>query len=261
MKRRNFVAATALAAASPVLTADASREGADRQYLEMRRWHTLIGSKKGFLEKFLHEAAIPAWNRLGIGPVGVFNVMFGQSSPTLYVLLPHNSLESVVTATRRMLADEEFLGKGSEFLNCAMSDPSYVRYESSLMTAFSHMPKVEVPDAVKNKDSRIFEMRTYESHSEIKAKKKIEMFNEGGEIEIFRQTGLHPVFFGESIIGPQLPNLTYMLAFEDMDARYKNWDVFRNSPAWKELSGKEEYRDTVSNISDLILRPRPCSQI
>lgn len=261
MKRRQFVAAAALTAASSAMTAGAAREDAERQYLELRRWHTLIGSKKGFLEKYLQEAAIPAWNRLGIGPVGVFNVMFGQSSPTLYVLLPHNSLESVVTATRRMLADDEFLSQGAEFLNASMSDPSYVRYESSLMAAFSHMPKVEVPEAVKNKDSRIFEMRTYESHSEIKAKKKIEMFNEGGEIEIFRQTGLHPVFFGESIIGPQLPNLTYMLAFEDMDARFNNWKTFGNSPGWKELSKKEEYRDTVSNISDLILRPRPCSQI
>ena len=47
---------------------------------------------------------------------------------------------------------------------------------------------------------------TYYSKS---AKKKIEMFNEVGEIAIFKKTGLQPVFFGETIIGPKLPNHFY----------------------------------------------------
>jgi hypothetical protein len=92
-------------------------------------------------------------------------------------------------------------------------------------------------------------------------KKKVEMFNEGGEIAIFKKTGLTPVFFGESIIGPNLPNLNYMLAFKDMADRDQRWQVFRDDPDWKKLSANPAYRDTVSNITDIILRPTEYSQI
>lgn len=260
MKRREFVATTALATAAAV-TARAAENESERQYIELRKYHTLLGAKKDVLNKYMQDAAIPAWNRLGINPVGAFTVTYGQSSPSLYILLPHKSIESVLTANTKQLADEEFLAKGAEVLNGPLSDPAYVRYESSLLLAFAGMPKVEVPEAVQGKKTRLFEMRTYESHNEKVAKKKVEMFNEGKEIEIFRKTGLFPVFFGEAIFGTQMPNLVYMLAFENMEQRDANWKTFVNSPEWKELSGKEEYKDTVSNISDLILRPTGFSQI
>jgi hypothetical protein len=125
------------------------------------------------------------------------------------------------------------------------------------MVAFKDIPKLEVP----KKKSRIFELRTYESHSIKANKKKIEMFNEGGEIAIFRKTGLQPVFFGETLIGPKMPNLTYMLVFDDLADRDKKWGVFRVDPDWKELRSNPAYRDTVSNITDIILRPAPYSQI
>jgi hypothetical protein len=132
-----------------------------------------------------------------------------------------------------------------------------VRMESSLLRAFKNMPKLEVPE----KKGRIFELRTYESHSIKAAKKKIEMFNEGGEIAIFKKTGLLPVFFGETLIGPMMPNLTYMLVFEDMADRDAKWKVFGGSPDWKKLSSNPDYKDTVSNITDIILRPERYSQI
>lgn len=261
MNRRQFVTTSAIAAAVTTATGTASSASGKRQFLEMRRYQTLFGSKKDFLNSYLENAAIPALNRLGIAPVGVFTVMFGQQEPTLYVLLPHPSMESVVETPRKLLEDKEHLEKGADFLNASMSDPSYVRMESSLMLAFSQMPAVEVPESIKGKSSRLFELRTYESHSEIKAKKKIEMFNEGGEILIFRDTKLNPVFFGETLIGERLPNLNYMLGFVDMDDRDASWDRFRDSDGWKELRVKEEYQDTVCNISDIILRPASFSQI
>ncbi|MDX9753894.1 MAG: NIPSNAP family protein [bacterium] len=261
MKRRDFVTATAAFAAMGTALKAESAPAPARQYLELRKYQTLYGDNKGILDRFLAEAAIPAWNRQGIEPVGAFSVKYGESDPTVYVLLPHPSMESVVTSTRAMLEDDEFLKKGADFLDVSSSDANFFRMENSLMLTFTGMPTLEIPEAVKGKDGRIFEMRIYESHSEKKAKKKIEMFNEGGEIEIFRKTGLYPVFFGEAIIGPRLPNLTYMLGFESMEQRDANWKTFVNSPEWKELSPKEEYKDTVCNISDIILSPKSYSQI
>jgi hypothetical protein len=196
-------------------------------------------------------------NRIGIKPVGVFNAMYGSSSSTLYVLLVHKSLESVVNSSARLMTELEPLERAAAYMNAPLSESAYVRIESSLMVAFKDMPYLEVPE----KKPRIFELRTYESHSVKAAKKKIEMFNEGGEIAIFKKTGLQPVFFGETIIGPKLPNLTYMLVFDDMATRDKRWGTFGSDPDWKKLRANPAYKDTVSNITDIILRPARYSQI
>src|SRR5439155_21402739 len=88
------------------------------------------------------------------------------------------------------------------------------------------------------------------------------MFN-NGEIAIFRRTGLQPVFFGETLIGAKMPNLTYMLVFENMAEREKNWGVFASDLEWRKLSSTPGYTDAeiVTNISNLFLRPTAYSQI
>lgn len=263
MNRRDFLTASCLTGAIPLAGLAESYSGRSdegRQYLELVHYHQLTGSKRAILNDFLADVAIPAMNRIGIGPIGAFSVVYGQNTPSLYVLVPHDTIESVLTSGSRLLEDEDYRKEGAVFHDVPLSDPAYVRMEKSLMLSFTHMPKVEAPQKVEG-ESRIYELRTYESHSEKAAKKKIEMFNEGGEIQIFRDTGLHPVFFGETLFGPRMPNLTYMLSFRDMEERDRNWGVFREDPAWGELSGKEEYRDTVSNISDVILRATNYSQI
>ncbi|NIA30769.1 MAG: NIPSNAP family containing protein [Actinobacteria bacterium] len=261
MKRRDFLLTTGVAGVASLAGTATAGKGEKQQYLELRKINTLLGDKKKILNSFLRDVEIPALNRLGILSVGVFTVKFGANEPTLYMLLPHNSLESVATTNSRLLADSQFLQDGAEFLDTPISDPNYVRIETMLLKAFENMPKLKVPDVVKGKSSRIFEMRTYESHSRKAAKKKIEMFNKGGEIRIFREAGLHPVFFGEMLIGPRMPNLTYMLAFENMKERDKNWSAFSKHPDWQALKAKEEYKNTVSNITDIILRPASFSQI
>lgn len=257
MKRREFLAA-GIAGAAGIEAAAAGigkSEKGKRQYFELRKYRLLNRSKAGVVGEFLREVGIPAMNRIGIKPVGVFNAMYGPNDPTLYVLVVHSSLESVETSSERLLADREF--SKSDFVNAPFAEPGYVRIESSLMVAFKDMPKLEVPE----KKSRIFELRIYESHGIKAAKKKIEMFNEGGEIAIFKKTGLQPVFFGETLIGPKMPNLTYMLVFDDMAMRDKMWPIFGSSPEWKKLRANPVYKDTVSNITDIILRPTRYSQI
>jgi hypothetical protein len=107
---------------------------------------------------------------------------------------------------------------------------------------------------------RIFELRRYESHNIKAGKLKVEMFDEG-EIDVFRKTGLTPVFFGETLVGDLMPNLLYMLTFENMAERDAAWDRFRVHPDWKRMAAMERYKDTVSNISDTILQPASFSQV
>jgi hypothetical protein len=268
MKRREFLstslAVSGVAGLTPIFgaaAADAPDRG-PREFYELRLYHLRRGAKQKVFDDFCREAALPALNRAGVGPVGVFTVMTGPDSPTMYVLLPYKSLADFVGSNEQMRADTEFQKAGAEFLNAPATDPVYVRVESSLMVAFAGMPKLEVPATAAGNKPRIFELRTYESHSRKANLKKIEMFNVG-EIAIFRRAGLQPVFFGETLVGAKLPNLTYMLVYESLAARDASWGKFGADPEWKKLSTTPGYTDPeiVSNISNALLRPAAYSQL
>ena len=72
-----------------------------------------------------------------------------------------------------------------------------------------------------------------------------------------------PVFFGETIVGPKMPNLTYMLAFDSLAAREKRWAAFSKDPEWRKMRSQPGVSDAgiVCNISNCILRPLPASDI
>ena len=261
MKRRAFVSGiTPIAATSMMGFNFKKSQNQDVQFLEWIKYSLPTGSNKSRTEKYYEQAAIPALNKLGFKDIGVFSVMYGPNDPSLYVLIGHDSLESVMSYQQKLMQDAEYMKAGKDFLESSISNPAYLRVERSLMRAFNGMPNIESP-LQKLGDNRILEIRIYESHNYIKGQKKIDMFNNAGEIQIFRDTGLTPVFFGETVFGRLIPNLTYMVAFKDMDDRNASWDRFRVSPDWAAIKDLEEYKETVSNISDIILRPAKCSQI
>lgn len=268
MKRRKFLKTSVAAAGVGTLAtvlhgADAENsERAGREFYELRVYRLRRGPMQKRFDAFYKNAAIPAMNRAGIGPVGVFSIMIGPESPDMHVLIPHRSIESFATATDRVRADEDYKKAGAEFINAPATDPSYVRVESWLMGAIEGVPKLEVPGGAAENKPRIFELRTYENHSKSANKKKIEMFNTG-ELAIFRRCGLQPVFFGETLIGSKMPNLTYMLVYDDMAAHDKGWRAFGGDPEWKKLSTTPGFTDAeiVCNITNIFLRPASYSQI
>ncbi len=268
MKRREFLAASAAAGlglgASAIWGKPDDKPG--KELIELRTYHFQSEAKLKAFDGFLSRTALPALNRAGIQPVGVFRLLGKDNpefqgdleKPLLYILLPHKSPDSMILLIERLSGDPVLSGSSEPILDAPKSDPAYLRFESSLFLAFDGAPQVEVPTRAA---SRLLQLRIYESHNTERAMKKIAMFNEGGEIEIFRRCGMHPVFFGQALIGSKLPNLTYMLAFEDEGAQKRGWDAFRGHPDWLKLKGDPAYKDTVSNITNLILRPAASSQI
>ena len=123
------------------------------------------------------------------------------------------------------------------------------------------MPKMEIP-ALKNElPKRVYELRSYEGPTEKMYKRKVEMFNTGGEISLFKRLGFNAVFYGSVIAGSRMPNLMYMTTFEDMAARDEHWNSFRVDPEWKKLSAMEYYKNTVSKNETILLNPTNYSQI
>jgi NIPSNAP len=264
MNRRDFLASSIAAAGVGTLASDSTAQTPSRpmpQYYELRQYHLHTTMRQEFGD-YLQDVSVPALNRVGIEPVGVFTTMFGPRSPTFWLLLPHTDIESFATLGTKLAADSGYRSGGAEHHSRPSSSPAYVRIESQLMRAFDGMPVIEKPSGATAGPSRVFELRTYESHSKAAHTKKMEMFN-AGEIAIFRRTGLAPVFFGSNLIGQRLPSLTYMLVFENMAARDTNWGRFVADPDWKALSNTPGFTDAeiVSNITSLVLRPTGFSQI
>jgi hypothetical protein len=266
MKRREFikssvaVGAMAAATATTVVRAAEEKSPAARELFELRQYHLRQGPMLKRFDDFYRDIAVPAWNRAGVSSVGVFDLMIGPDQPTKYVLLPFKSVDVMASAREKFETDDTVLK--SEFANVPPTDPAYIRKESSLLLAFTGIPKLEIPPQVAEKKGRIFELRTYEAHSRKANKKKVEMFNVG-EIEIFRRAGLRPVFFGEGLIGSNLPKLTYMLVYDDMPAHDKCWAAFGGDPEWKKLSTTPGYTNAeiLTNITSVFLRPTWYSQV
>ena len=139
-------------------------------------------------------------------------------------------------------------------------DPAYVRIVSRLMKASTGTTVLELPAETKAKKPRMFELRVYESHNEEKAALKVDMFN-SGELQVMRDTKLGPVFFGEMLVGDNVPNLTYMLSAADMAAHKEHWKTFGKHPEWVRMRGMAKYKDTVSKITNWFLEPTKYSQI
>ncbi|MGQ9505974.1 MAG: NIPSNAP family protein [Thermogutta sp.] len=262
MQRREFLASSMIGGAGVVMAISelghaSGEDNVRKQLLELRCYQIATSEKRDRLESFLGAVAIPVWNGMGIKPVGVFRYLEGED-PSLFVLLPHNSCETVIQEMATLLGDPRSQAEGKNVLYDAFEDPTYQRVESSLLLAFDGVPKVEIPTTV---ETRVFQLRIYESHNLTKHVKKVEMFNTGGELDIFRRCKMNPVFFGQALVGSKLPNLTYMLGFDNIDAQKQAWAAFLKDPQWIELRDKPEYAQTVSNITNILLRPSPVSQI
>jgi hypothetical protein len=242
--------------------ASASTAGKQRLYYELRRYQLVDGPQKKICDAFFQSALIPAANRLGIAPVGVFNLTVGPGTPAMYVLLPSASLEALVNLEAHLAADAQYMSAGTPFLSAPAVSPAYQRLESQLMIAFEKIPGVTLPAATATNAGRVFELRTYESPSDLDHKRKVEMMQSGEEL-IFNKAGFTQVFYGDTLIGGHLPNLTYMLSFESLATRDQHWSAFGNNPDWKTMQANPRYafENIVSNITNLILTPAPYSQI
>ena len=268
MERRKFLASS-IAAAAVGLNSPASLhafqgagESKAREFYVLRHYFIRSGPQQSATNPFFQNALIPALNRAGISPVGVFNLTIGEPGPSVFVVLPSASLEDLAEVEDRLLQDSEYQKAGAEFLGAGNAEPAFERVESSLMHAFQGWPKLTVPPAKAAGTPRIFELRSYEGVSEHLYRLKVDMFHHG-EFDAFRKAGFQMVFAGEVLVGQRLPKLTYMVSYESLDERTSKWAAFFASEEWKRLASNPKYSvpGLVSNNSIQILTPAQYSQV
>jgi hypothetical protein len=259
MQRRTFLQAAAGAAACASASRPSPAEDAppNREFFELRSY-LLKPGKQPLLDAYFQQALIPALNRQGVRPVGVMYEQAGADRPAAYLLMRYRNLTEMAAAASGLQADRDYQQAAAEYLSAPATDPVYDRIESSLLRGIAGLPGLSAPEL----KPRLFNLRIYESHNEAAALKKIEMFNEG-ELAIFRRVGLTPVLFGEAVLGTRLPNLTYLLVFDDDTARQEAWKRFGADPEWRKLRAIPEYEDKriVSKITNKLLVPAEYSQL
>ena len=261
MERRAFLAASTAATLAGASGAGAQQPAAAPWLLELRRYRLRSGPMAARFSAYLKDALVPALSRAGIGPVGAWNVSLGPGSPTLHLLVPHKDAASLLGLDARLAADAEYGRAAASFLALPPSDPPFEGCDSSLVAAVPTLPGIARPAGEAASPSRVFELRTYRSPSEPAGRRKVEMFEAGGELALFARLGMHTVFFGRDLVGAGLPSLTYMLVFADVAAREKAWAAFRVHPEWVKLRDQPAYADIVSSIDASLLRPTDYSQL
>jgi hypothetical protein len=250
--------ASATSFAEPLFAASAAPP---RDYYELRAYRLRPGAPHTLLDAYLERALIPALNRRDIRGVGVFTEPDAADRPTVWVFIPHGSLDSISAVNTDVNADPAVLDAGRDYLSTSTkANPGFDRVDSWVYLAFSGMPTFEVPALSRVRQPRIFELRVYESFSELKALKKVAMFN-AGEIEVMKELALSPVFYGQALAGRDLPQLAYLLCSPDRATHATNWQRFLAHPTWKRLVADPQYADTVSKISTRFLVPTTYSQL
>jgi len=259
MTRRSFAGTAAAAglfarAAAPNNAAAAP----NNMYIKLEYVMLRNGSQPERANAFFPKHYASAIERAGATTVGMFNAVIAPQAPFFLILTAYPTFEAIEAARLKLIADADYKKAATEYYTGP--ETPYVRVESSILRTFDGFPSVKAPGAAAQ--PHVFELRTYESNNFQSLRKKIGMFNDG-EAGIFQRLGMAPVFFGETIVGRNQPNLTYMLSFENLAAREQLWAKFGADPEWKKLRATPGLADAeiVSNISNAILRPATNSQI
>jgi len=231
MNTRNF-ARTSFAFAALVVTVGipqsiSAADGAQPQFYELRVYTTHSERQQKLVSDYWQNAAIPAYNRMGSQPVGVFTELEDSSTNKIYVLIPFDSPTAFPAIPARLAADSDYQKAAAEYLGVPKSDPAYVRFQSSLLVAFDGMKKLALPPSAAEKKPWLFELRIYES----------------------------------PLIGSQMPCLIYMVSGENRDDHKQHWKGFFDAPVWKKLSSDPQYKDNVSKVISTFLKRTSASQI
>jgi hypothetical protein len=227
------------------------------EYYEIKVYRFTKAEQETILDTYLEKAYLPALHKAGIKQVGVFKPVTNDTAPVkkVYVFITSPTLDKLAALPQQLQKDSTYLKAGAEYMNAAFDQPPFARFETILLRSFRLAPQMKLPALKNNKSERIYELRSYEGPTEKLYTTKVKMFNEGGEISLFKRLNFNAVFYAEVVSGSQMPNLMYMTTFEDKADRDAHWETFKNDPEWKQLSALPEYQHTVSKAEIILMKP------
>ena len=271
MKRRQFlsVGSAGLATLAAATTATAqirpslSRRARNtaRQFIEVRKYTVKDADKRAKLIEILDNALIPALNRQELKPVGVLipKAERGEAKYALnvFVIVPHKTTESFVNVNARLVADGTYRKAAAPIFETTSKDPVYTDCETFLLHCLPTIPTLETPALGPD---RVYQMRLYRSFNIDRNDAKMKMFYQGGELPLFREVEMNPIFFGDILAGTRMPAFLYMIGFASPAKQDAAWKAFIAHPKWAAMKDLPEYADTATEIDNIMLLPSPGSQ-
>jgi hypothetical protein len=247
MNRRLFAGALAGLAAAPKFARAADSDRRTRFY-KIEAFQMKQGTQPARLAEFLRTAVVPRLAKVHNGPVIVLDAQIAPHTPQTLLIMGFSSFEDVWATPAKMMQDEAMtaavakLEKGLE--------PAFETQTTTLLEATAFSPEIV---AEKRDTPRLFEMRVYHSPTYTQLRALHERFA-GPEIKIFHRCGIHPVLYGSTVIGGNMPNLTYLIPFENLAAREKAWAAFGADPDWiKTRQESVEKFGQITAVNDLAI--------
>lgn len=238
-------------------------QAAKRSFYEIKIYTISSNSQEEMLDSYLKDAYIPALHRQGVKSIGVFKPRSSteDAGKKVYVLTPLKSQKQLLTIESKLAKDAAYQISGSAYINALYNNKPFDRFETIVLQAFTEMPQMALPLLNGPKADRVYELRSYEGPTEKYYRKKVAMFNTGGEVKLFKRLNFNAVFYGEVITGSHMPNLMYMTTFENQADRDEHWKAFSSSPEWTILKADTQYNNTVSKNTQYFLYPAEYSDI
>jgi NIPSNAP len=235
---------------------------AERQLYEVRTYLLGDSGDEAAIDAYLSDALLPALKRQGIGPVGVLTNAAQDETGVrqIVVVIPYANANQMLSAAGKLASDETYNAAAKDYLARGPKEAPYARIRSELLVAMDCWTDVKVPEGTLSNKDRVYELRLYESPNERLGATKVDMFN-AGEVPIFLDCKIQPIFIGQAVIGPQTPSLTYLTVYPNEKARNESWVAFRAHPDWKVLSAEAKYAGTVSRIDKFVMVAKPYSEM
>lgn len=220
---------------------------AQKDIYEIRTYKLKSEDQVAATDNYLKNAYMPAFHRMGIRQIGVFKPISNDTSQIkqIIVIVPYNSLEIWRRAKININSDSVYVRTGKAFIEADSSHFPFARVESVILEAFPYQTKI-IPTSLMSNPDAVYEMRSYESPTEELHRIKVDMFNAGGEIALFRRLDFQAVFYGDVLSGNHMPNLIYMIVFANAAVRDEHWNAFRDSKEWKKISTDPQYQNNIS---------------
>jgi len=207
------------------------------RYYTLESFYLENGEQVARLHDFLSHAFVPAARKVYTGPMLVLEAVVAPHVPQILVIAGFASATDALSLYPRLHQQEGYSGAVEKWEAGAI--PPYEQSASTLLEAAEYSPEFPAESA---KQPRIFELRTYHSPTWRQLGALHQRFS-GREIAIFHRSGIHPLFYTSTVFGNNLPNLTYLIPFDDLASREKAWSAFGADPEWVKVRKESVAKD------------------
>lgn len=234
-----------------------------RDYYMTQVYHCSTTSQLEAVDTYLKNVYLPHLHQFGIANVGVFEPIGNDTArdKTVMVWIPLSSLQQLDKLDQIKEAIDPL--KPNTLLSLTISSGvlPYNRIETIISKSFKFQGQYIKKTSFQKSPDNIYEFRSYESADEALFLKKVHMFNEGKEIDLFESLNFNALYYSKVIAGDRMPNLMYITRFKDIADREAHWKSFGASDAWKQMSTLPEYLNSVSKADIILMRAKSYSDL